>query len=407
MALQGTIDTFPLADVLALLASSSRSGRLTLAGDRGRGTVWIDDGLVVGGELAAGDIVDPTRILFDLLRFTDGSFEFEAVERARFPTFDSGPSAVVECLHEARRMVAEWARIEAIVPSPAHRVDLASELPSPEYTIDRGVWRVLVAISRSSSVADLAAELDVSEHDATVLVASMVEEGIVEVSEPWDLDALLADPLSTGVGDSPETGAGTSGPDGTAIDANEALQPAIDLTPTGDRLDPSAFPDHFPIDDLIAEGGSDGGDTWSLPLAEHSDTTGPGADAIPAFLVEPDPQDRGMGGGLTPSDEWDALVGAHGAASSNDIDDPTEEVLRQMSKLSPEAAEAIAAALEAVDPADGRGPGAVTPELFGDAGTPDHRDQKGHASADGSEQHPELDRPGGPETGPISYLDSF
>ena len=52
MALQGTIDAFPLTDVLQLLSSASKSGRLLLEGDRGRAELWIEEGSVIGGDPA-------------------------------------------------------------------------------------------------------------------------------------------------------------------------------------------------------------------------------------------------------------------------------------------------------------------------------------------------------------------
>ena len=44
MALQGTIETFALPEVLRLLGSGAKTGRLRLSGDRGSGSVWIDGG---------------------------------------------------------------------------------------------------------------------------------------------------------------------------------------------------------------------------------------------------------------------------------------------------------------------------------------------------------------------------
>ena len=59
MALQGTIETFALPEVLRLLGSGAKTGRLRLSGDRGSGSVWIDGGKVVGAEAREGgyDIV--------------------------------------------------------------------------------------------------------------------------------------------------------------------------------------------------------------------------------------------------------------------------------------------------------------------------------------------------------------
>ena len=49
MALQGTLDTFALADVLRLLAATTKTGRLQIDGDRGVGSIWLVDGAVVAG----------------------------------------------------------------------------------------------------------------------------------------------------------------------------------------------------------------------------------------------------------------------------------------------------------------------------------------------------------------------
>ena len=46
MALQGTLDTFALPDVLRLLAATRKTGRLRITGDRGTGSAWVDAGAV-------------------------------------------------------------------------------------------------------------------------------------------------------------------------------------------------------------------------------------------------------------------------------------------------------------------------------------------------------------------------
>ena len=80
MALSGTLDTFALPDVLRLLASTAKTGRLRITGDRGSGSVWVTDGEVVATELASAVTQEPTNeeVVFGLLRFSAGSFTFEA-----------------------------------------------------------------------------------------------------------------------------------------------------------------------------------------------------------------------------------------------------------------------------------------------------------------------------------------
>ena len=69
MALQGTLDTFALPDVLRLLASTKKTGRLVIDGNRGTGNVWVDAGSVVGMQ-ATGSETDASQVdvLFDKAR---------------------------------------------------------------------------------------------------------------------------------------------------------------------------------------------------------------------------------------------------------------------------------------------------------------------------------------------------
>src|SRR5688500_15315440 len=79
VALQGTLDTFALPDVLRLLASTKKTGRLHLTGGRGSGSVYVDSGSVVAAEASgARNATSIIEVLFELLRYPDGSFVFDA-----------------------------------------------------------------------------------------------------------------------------------------------------------------------------------------------------------------------------------------------------------------------------------------------------------------------------------------
>src|SRR5690349_18711377 len=116
VALQGTLDTFALADVLRLLASTKKSGRLRVTGERGSGSVWVADGQVVATELAVPGVTEdgPAHTIFAMLRFAAGSFTFEAGASAPH----AGPAVDVEpLLGQAEMLLVEWRAIEAVVPS--------------------------------------------------------------------------------------------------------------------------------------------------------------------------------------------------------------------------------------------------------------------------------------------------
>lgn len=366
MALQGTIDTFPFADVLSLISSSARSGQLTLTGDRGSGSLWVDGDMILAGQLTDGRIAPPSRAVFELLRFCDGAFVFESMADGEFPEFDMAPVAIEACLATAREMLEDWQYIEAKVPSGAHRVALTAELPDPEVTVDGATWRTLVTITRCSSVGHLSLELGIDDYECSLMIAGLIDRGLVEVADPWDLDALLAD----GVVDLPTPGVDPGVV--TAYGDEEVHAEAVDYAPVASAdMDPAAagpdavpagadeFPDHFPIDDLIPDTLDPSDDPWvTARVAGHTDE-------VASSYQTPDPDAF-----LNPSEPWpDDISGGSGVigmGSRNDdavpYDDRTQgpdevgeahadDVLRQMSTLSPSAAEAIAATLSA-DPGE-------------------------------------------------------
>src|SRR5688500_3573057 len=79
VALQGTLDTFALPDVLRLLAATKKTGRLRITGGRGTGSIWVASGEVVAIDSThTPHAIDTVDALFELLRFQEGDFTFDA-----------------------------------------------------------------------------------------------------------------------------------------------------------------------------------------------------------------------------------------------------------------------------------------------------------------------------------------
>ncbi len=181
MALQGTIDAFPLTDVLQLLSSASKSGRLLLEGDRGRAELWIDEGSVVGGD--AGAVTSgAAQLVFELLRFDDGSFVFDVADGA--PPVAVEPVALIECVGAASELLEEWVRIESVVPSMQHGVAIAAELAGESVSLSADDWRIVAAAGDAPSVGELAARLGLDEFGAGAALAQLVERSLLVVNEP-------------------------------------------------------------------------------------------------------------------------------------------------------------------------------------------------------------------------------
>lgn len=181
MALQGTIETFALPEVLRLLGSGAKTGRLRLSGDRGSGSVWIDGGKVVGAEATGARAgAAPVAVLFELLRFDEGSFSFDADETTTQPVT---PQDIEVLLGESERQLADWREIEAVVPSLAVGLALVPDLPGAEVVVDVVRWKAIVAVAEGRSVAAIAEALDLDELEACRRAKDLVEAGLVTVTE--------------------------------------------------------------------------------------------------------------------------------------------------------------------------------------------------------------------------------
>jgi Domain of unknown function (DUF4388) len=197
LALQGTLDTFALPDVLHLLAATSKTGRLHIEGDRGTGGVWVANGAVVGADAdCSRDRTPVAEVVFELLRFTSGSFVFDGT--AAPPSTDR-PEDVGTLLRRAHALLSEWSELESVVPSLDHRVALAGDLSADEVTIDADRWRLVVAVAAGCTVGELASTLGLTELGVSRAVRDIVDLGVAEVAPPGTARSATAPPPAPAV----------------------------------------------------------------------------------------------------------------------------------------------------------------------------------------------------------------
>jgi hypothetical protein len=193
VALQGTLDTFALPDVLRLLSSTKKTGRLRVSGNRGSGSVWVDGGGVTAAEATGTlDSGSPADVVFELLRYAEGSFTFEA---GTMPPDPALATDVEPLLMEAEHQLDEWKDIEAVVPSLDAWVSLVPELPRAEAVVDAPRWRTIVSVGSGTSVAAVGHALGLGEVAVSRLVKELVELGLAQVSAmPSPVLSMVADP---------------------------------------------------------------------------------------------------------------------------------------------------------------------------------------------------------------------
>lgn len=307
MALQGTLETFALPDVLRLLASTKKTGRLRLSGKRDSGSIWLDSGEIVAGEASRSPSAsDATEVVFELLRFEDGDFVFDSDDASAEP---HAPVSVEDALSGAEALLTEWSAIEAVVPSTASFVSLRTEIDGDEITLPAERWSQVVAIGSGRTVARLGQHLELTDMAVSRLVKELIELGVVDLGDAPEVE----EPMAQHAADVAAFDAAPAFDDVPAFEAEAPILTVVDDAPAAEPA-------------VVAADPFDG----SAPYEERFD---PGA----LVIEEPDY-------GSTPAPE-------HVEAPAPPVldDQPTDaaEIARQLANLSPKAAKAVAAAAKA------------------------------------------------------------
>lgn len=358
MALQGTIDTFELTEVVRLLAAGGKTGVLRLEGSRGTGRVWVNGGKVTAIEVDHAPNADGhAEAMFELLRFEDGHFTFSPDDLA---DPEGEPTDLDEILVDAEAQLAEWREIERVVPTTRVTVTLRAELSRADVVLDKQRWRLVAAIGGGVTVATLGDGLGLGELPISRAVKDLIELGVAElgaatVEEPVVEPAVAVEPEPVVV---PEPEVEVE-PEPFVAPIVEDVAPVAEPAPEPEVLETSSA--RAQLDEFAAGFGLsdpepfDGGFD-SFDPAPATEPTGEFADfgtefSSGSFLDEPLYAGDPFAPGAEDEDQRDpfAEVAALGADEGPILGGGNDaaEVARQLSNLSPAAARAVAAAAKA------------------------------------------------------------
>lgn len=178
-ALSGTLDEFPAASVLELLARSRRTGVLAVDGEVQAELVLHDGAVVVGeGPECRGELVD---LLFELMLAEQGGFAFRAGPDSAVP--GTTTVAVAALVAEVRERVERWQEVAATIPSTASVVGLVPWLPegAGDLTLTPLQWRVVALCDGRRSVAEITRLAGQSAFDVCALLHQLVSSGAAAV----------------------------------------------------------------------------------------------------------------------------------------------------------------------------------------------------------------------------------
>jgi hypothetical protein len=274
--LEGSLDAFSLPDIFSLLSMTKKTGGLHLRRADAHGVLWLGDGLITGGasdlarlslgrrlagsghvadnnlsaaidevarngDLAIARALRDSRAIdsgelhtvvyehiidtvFDLMRWSDGEFEFVVDE----PNVDDVGVAreVEEIVTEARQRLDIWNAIDDRIADPSTVLSLTLDL-ADDPQVQRDEWELLALIDGRRTVGELVDIFGRGEYAVVVALAELVGRGLVRTDDTEGVAAMVRRQNLVAALE-PEYGSTPSTPDAnskTRGETNEVAEP--------------------------------------------------------------------------------------------------------------------------------------------------------------------------------------
>ncbi len=179
MALTGTFDDIGLAELLQLLHTGQRTGRLTVWRGTERADLYLAKGEVVR---AVSHRERGPEVVYRLLGWREGDFTFE---RSEEPVAREIRESTEALILEGMKRFDEWERVESEMPN-MHVVlrQRAAAVTNRYESLSAEAQAVLRLVDARRSVGAIIRESGLEPVKAVVAVTELLTEGIVEEWRP-------------------------------------------------------------------------------------------------------------------------------------------------------------------------------------------------------------------------------
>src|SRR5512133_2705119 len=165
-------------------------------GGRRLGTILVAEGYITETVLEAFVSEQIQETIFDLMRWDEGDFDFEATPV--IADEDIGLSVSIEnVVMEGSRRLEEWTRIRKKIPSMdvVFKMATAPGEGTFEISLKPMEWSLLLLIDGTRSVADLAYATGRTDFEVARIVYGLFSAGLLEFATDEEIEKLRAERL--------------------------------------------------------------------------------------------------------------------------------------------------------------------------------------------------------------------
>ncbi len=174
--LTGNLAFLEVINIVKLLVSDHRTGKLILQREDESGELYVEDGRVVH---AATSTFTGEHAFRDILIWNTGKFAFEPDTRAPQRSVDKDTAQLIS---EGSQLSESWRRVSTLIPTFKVRFRKTDREPAHDVKLKAKDWEILdVFADQEMSVSDVATKAGQREIDVATTMYDLIEAGLLEV----------------------------------------------------------------------------------------------------------------------------------------------------------------------------------------------------------------------------------
>lgn len=186
MQLEGTIQTFPLRELIEMITYSSVTGVLEVRSEADLVQIYFYDGRPYHATASELTGIEAVVHLFELPK--EASFQFVAghtvtQETLQIDTWDM--------LDRAERQAKQWQRVRPILPSLDVVPALLPTTNLNNVQIHVQAWPVLSAINAQRTIKQIAEEIDLELLEVCLILVYLLERKLIGIKKPSSLPKFI------------------------------------------------------------------------------------------------------------------------------------------------------------------------------------------------------------------------
>jgi len=171
--LRGSLTQLPLLDIIKMLSSGNRTGRLDIRQGSKTGEIYLQDGNLI--HAVTGPQIGE-KGLFTLLGWLEGDFSFS-------PNIDAPEHSISlsteQMLLEAARQAEQWEDIKEVISSTDVVFSISPSGSTDTVSLKPIEWQVLAQVNGARSVVEISEILGLHEFEVARIIFSLTIAGLL------------------------------------------------------------------------------------------------------------------------------------------------------------------------------------------------------------------------------------